>query len=53
MQIYFSLLVALIGGVIYVMSDNPKASELGRGLWWMGWLAFLLQGVPHLAVLGR
>jgi len=30
-----------------------KAAKLGEWAWAMGLLAFLLQGVPHLAILGR
>lgn len=54
MIILLSLLVALIGLLLYVMSGNPKLNELGRILFFCGMLAFLLQapGV-HFGVLTR
>lgn len=53
MQIYFSLLVCIIGGAFYALSDNGKVQVLGLHAYWCGLLAFLLNGVPHLGVIGR
>lgn len=48
MTIYFSLLVAIIGVLIYAFAANPKLAEIGRISYAFGLLAFLLQGVQHL-----
>lgn len=40
---FFSLLVALIGVVLYLGSPNGKISEAGRILYFCGVLAFLLK----------
>jgi hypothetical protein len=42
MIIYVSLLVALVGCLVYALSANPKVSELGRIAFFAGLLAFLL-----------
>jgi hypothetical protein len=46
MTIYLSLLVALIGVVVYAVMEG-KPSEIGRVCFWTGLLAFLLQAAPH------
>lgn len=43
MLIYLSLLMALAGVLIYVLSANGKVSELGRVMFAAGLLAFLLR----------
>ena len=44
MIIYLSLLVAIAGAFIYLISaNNPKAAELGRICFAIGLLAFLLR----------
>jgi hypothetical protein len=43
MVVLISLLVAIVGMVVYAISVNPKAMELGRLAFWSGLLAFLLQ----------
>jgi hypothetical protein len=48
MLIYFSLLVAIVGVLMYALSMNAKIVEIGRIMFWTGLLAFLLTGVPHL-----
>lgn len=48
MLIYLSLLVALVGMVVYLVSLNPKAVELGRIMFGVGLLAFLMTSVPHI-----
>jgi len=49
MTIYFSLLVALVGMVVYLLAtNNAKAAELGRLSFACGLLAFLLTGIEKL-----
>lgn len=42
MIIYLSLLIAVIGLLVYVLSAQPKVSELGRVAFFAGLLAFLI-----------
>lgn len=42
MIIYLSLLVAIIGVLMYALCANPKLAEIGRLLFFAGALAFLL-----------
>jgi hypothetical protein len=42
MIIYLSLLVALIGVLMYALCANPKLQEIGRLSFFAGLLAFLL-----------
>jgi hypothetical protein len=44
MSVYFSVLVALIGVLMYALCANPKLGELGRIMFAFGLLAFLLSG---------
>ncbi len=49
MEIYLSLLVAVIGALVYALSTNAKFCELGRLMFGCGLLAFLLgAGSGHL-----
>lgn len=52
MTIVFSLLVSIIGLLMYALSTNGKVVEIGRIMFWTGLLAFLLgggvAGVIHL-----
>jgi hypothetical protein len=41
--IYLSLLVALVGLVVYALTAQPKVAELARIAWACGLLAFLLR----------
>lgn len=43
MQAILSLIVLIIGLIVYAISNNPKAQELGRIAFAMGLLAALLQ----------
>jgi hypothetical protein len=43
MIIYLSLLVALIGVLMYALCANPKLQEIGRLSYACGLLAFLLE----------
>ena len=45
--IYFSLLVSLVGMLMYALSLNAKVSEIGRMMFWVGLLAFLLRVGPE------
>jgi len=54
MYIYFSLLVALIGCVVYLISANHKVEEIGRLAFFCGLLAFLLQAASgHFGIVAR
>ncbi len=52
MTIYLSLLVALIGLVMY-LAPYPKLSRIGEICFAAGLLAFLLQVSPHAVALLR
>jgi Na+/phosphate symporter len=43
MILYLSLLVALIGVLMYALASNPKLVEIGRICFGCGLLAFLLR----------
>jgi len=45
MIIYLSVLIALIGALVYAFSANPKIATLGLVAYGSGLLAFLL-GLP-------
>jgi SpoU rRNA methylase family enzyme len=54
MIIFLSLLVCVIGLLVYALSSNGKVAEMGRIAYAMGLLAFLLQVPAHLvSLLGR
>jgi len=47
-------LVCIIGLLLYVLAVNPKVQEIGRNMFWVGLLAFLLNGDKFVAlVTGR
>lgn len=48
MIIYLSLLVAVIGGLAYLISANEKYQRLGLVAFGCGLHAFLFTGVSHL-----
>jgi hypothetical protein len=48
MEIYASLLVALLGLVIYLIATNPKVGEVGRIAFFAGLLAFLIGSAGRL-----
>ncbi len=54
MLIYFSLLIALVGVLMYMLVVNPKLQEIGRLMFFSGLLAFLLE-VPsaHFGIVAR
>jgi hypothetical protein len=53
MVIFVSLLVALIGVLMYALSANPKLQEIGRIEFAFGLLAFLLRVGPEVVSLFR
>jgi hypothetical protein len=54
MLIYLSLLVSLLGLLIYALASSPKAAEVGRLMFACGLLVFLLTVVGATSVtLGR
>jgi Na+/phosphate symporter len=48
MEIYLSLLVAVVGLLMYFVASNAKVSEVGRILFFSGAFVFLLQVQPHV-----
>lgn len=40
--LYLPLICALIGVLLYVLSEKAKPCEIGRIMFWTGLLAFLL-----------
>ena len=48
MIIYLSLLVCVVGCLVYALAANPKLVELGRLAFFAGLLAFLIESVPRL-----
>lgn len=54
MIIYLSLLICVIGLLMYALCVNPKLIEIGRIMFWVGLLAFLLTGVgPMVSLVHR
>jgi len=46
MTIYLSLLVAIVGGLAYLLITTNTKAELGKIMFGAGLLAFLLQFTP-------
>jgi Na+/phosphate symporter len=53
MVIAVQLLIALVGILMYALCANPKLAEIGRILFFVGMLAFLLNVHAALSILGR
>lgn len=54
MTIWLSLLVALVGVLMYALCANPKLQRIGEMSYFAGLLAFLLQVSPKvIELLGR
>ena len=54
MIIALTLLVALVGVLMYAFAANPKLQEVGRIMFFCGLLAFLLNGAePLLKLMSR
>ena len=47
-SIFLSLLVAVVGVLMYILVANPKLGEIGRLAFFAGLFVFLLQWGPHL-----
>jgi Na+/phosphate symporter len=53
MIVYLSVLVALIGVLMYALCANPKLQELGRIAFFCGLLTFLLNGQRLIEIIGN
>jgi hypothetical protein len=53
MIIYLSLLVSVIGVLMYALAQNPKLVEIGRIAFWVGLLCFLLGDAALVNILKR
>lgn len=53
MIVYLSLLIALIGVLLYFISANPKVQECGRIWFFCGSLAFLMSSDQIIKLLGK
>ena len=49
--IYLSLLVALLGGILYLVAGRPQLAEIGRLSFFAGLLAFLLTVTRTVSVI--
>lgn len=47
MVIYLSLLVAIIGALMWALATNPILKEMGRLSYFAGLLAFLIRVTPE------
>lgn len=43
-MMFIPLIVAVVGILMYVLASHAKIQELGRLMFWVGLLAFLLGG---------
>ena len=53
MIIGLTLLVAIVGVLMYALCVNPKLAEVGRIMFFAGLLAFLLGAAPEVVKLVR
>lgn len=53
MTVWLSLLVAIIGCLVYALSANPKVAELGRISYFAGLMAFLLQSAQIVSLISK
>ena len=47
MAIWVSLLIAILGCLVYALSNNPKVAEMGRLAWLAGLIGFCVQVGGH------
>lgn len=47
MVIYLPLLVSIIGLLMFALSANPKLNTIGRDMFWVGLLAWLISFPSH------
>ena len=50
MQIYFSLLVAIIGAIMWGLCARPKLQEAGRLLFFAGVMGFVFNAGPIVGI---
>ena len=50
MILFLSLLVSLVGVLMYALSTNPKLTQIGLDMFWVGLLSFLLQDAQLVAL---
>jgi hypothetical protein len=48
MIVYLSLLVAIVGLIMYFVASNPKVQEVGKIMLFSGLLAFLIMVGSHM-----
>jgi len=53
MLIYLSLLVAVVGCLVYALASNGKVAEIGRIALFSGLLAFLLEAGRMVGAMTR
>jgi Na+/phosphate symporter len=53
MVIALSLLIALVGVLMYALAANPKNQELGRIMFFCGLLAFLMRATESILTLTK
>lgn len=51
MAVLLSLLVAVVGVLMYALATNPKVAEMGRIAFFAGLMAFLLMGGDQVVAL--
>lgn len=52
MIIYLSLLICIIGLILYFVATNPKVIDIGRIMFAAGLLAFLLSAKEAMKIIG-
>ena len=50
MMTIIQLVVMVVGLIMYVLASQPKIQEIGRIMFWVGLLAFLISG--HVPAIG-
>ena len=53
MTIYLNLLVCIVGLLIFVLAKDPKTQEIGKIMFWVGLLTFLLGDQALFSVIRR
>ena len=53
MIVYLSLLVCIVGALMYALSTNGKVAAMGLDMFWVGLLAFLIEFPSHVVGLIR
>jgi hypothetical protein len=47
MVVFIPLIVSIVGLLMYALSSHAKVSQIGRDMFWVGLLAFLLNYHDH------